>query len=770
MSTDSSGHAGDRTLSIDADEPVGSDAVRLLALGCVLVLTGAYVSVLYDITRVVGGSQSLLALVGVMLLAATGLARTIRPRTAGVLALVGAGVGFAYYLTSAGVELGVVFTAADALLSDTVALATGLPILRMVQAGVWTLGFAPAPVFLSWYLALRGRYELGVVPGGIALGFLVLTGDAGTLVTLAGTLAAVGAVAFGELERRGGSIAQADLLAVLFAVIVALSLSVTIVPGDPSGPTHLVQGEAGSLEATIDSSPQRSGISGQVDLSPEVRFTVESDQRSYWRTGVYDRFTGDEWVRTGQSSRYNGRLASPPGNYETVQQTVTAETELGIMPVAPQPLSLGGDVTRETSVSRHGQPRPETPLEPGESYTVESAKIDADPAALRAAGTNYPEEVTDRHLQTPEDTSSEFRERTAEITAEADTPYEKAAAIESHLRSSKDYSLEVTQPAGNVAEGFLLEMDKGYCVYFATTMTQMLREEGVPARYVTGYTSGQQVDDDEYVVRGLDAHSWVEVYFPDHGWVRFDPTPGGSRDDVHTDRLEEARANGNEAADTEDSEDVPIDEDDGESPASDPNEPIGSPSDPNEDNGTDPGTDPNNGTEPDDPDNGTAPPDDPGDRIDGTTSDETSLSEHLVGIVRETGAIGLIALVGLAAGARRTGAATRLRRGVGVYWHGFRAEPDQDAERAFRRLERLLAREYRPRRGSESARAYLTALSAAETEAESATPLDPRVEQVLESYERAVYGDGVSRAAADEAIEIVDDLARSRLPILGRLR
>ncbi|QCS41061.1 DUF3488 and transglutaminase-like domain-containing protein [Natrinema versiforme] len=774
MSTDSSSHAGDRTLSIDTDEPIGSDAVRLLALGCVLVLTGSYVSVLYDITRVVGGSQSLLALVGVMLLAATGLARLIRPRTAGALALVGAGFGFAYYLTSAGVELGVVFTATDALVSDTVALATGLPLLRMVQAGIWTLGFAPAPVFLSWYLAMRGRYELGVVPGGIALGFLVLTGDAGTLATLTGTLAAIGAVAFGELERRGGSIAQADLLAVLFAVIVALSLSVTIVPGEPSGPTHLVQGEAGSLEATIDSSPQRSGISGQVDLSPEVRFTVESDQRSYWRTGVYDRFTGDEWVRTGQSSRYDGRLASPPGNYETVEQTVTAETELGIMPVSPQPLSLGGDVTRETTVSRHGQPRPETPLEAGESYTVESAKIDADPAALRAAGTNYPEAVSDRHLQTPEDTSSEFRERTAEITAEADNPYEKAAAIESHLRSSKDYSLEVTQPAGNVAEGFLLEMDEGYCVYFATTMTQMLREEGVPARYVTGYTSGQQVDDDEYVVRGLDAHSWVEVYFPDHGWVRFDPTPGGSRADVHTDRLEEARANGNEAADTEESEDVPIgdDEDDpAEPPESDPSDPNGSPSDPNTDNGTDPETDPNNGTGPDDPDNGTNPPNDPGDRVDGDASEGTSLGERLVAIVRETGAIGLVLLIGLAAGARRTGAATRLRRGVGIYWHGFRAEPDEDAERAFRRLERLLAREYRPRRRSESARAYLTALSTAvEAETENAAPLDPRVEQVLESYERAIYGDGVSRAEADEAIEIVGDLARSRLPIVGRLR
>ncbi|QCW03484.1 DUF3488 and transglutaminase-like domain-containing protein [Natrinema pallidum] len=769
MSTDPSSHTGQRTISIGTDRLVGTGGIRLLALACILVLTGSYVAVLYDITQVVGGSRSLFALVGLMLLAATVLARVIRPRTAGVLALSAAGIGFAYYLTSAGVELGVVLSSTDALLSDTVALATGLPLLRMVQAGIWTLGFAPAPVFLSWYLAVRGRYGLGVVPGGAALGFLVLTGDAGTIVTLTGILGAIGAIAFGDLERRGGSIGQADLLAVLFAVTIALSLSVTVVPGQPTGPTHLVQGGPGTLEATIDSAPQRSGISGQVDLSPEVRFTVESDRGTYWRTGVYDRFTGDEWVRTGQSQQYDGRLSNPPGTYDTVEQTVTAETRLGIMPVTPQPLSVDGDVTRDTAVSRHGQPRPEAPLEQGDSYTVESAIIDSSPAELRAAGTDYPDEITERYLQLPEDSSSEFADRTDEITAGTDNPYETATEIERHLRTSKDYSLKVSQPAGNVAEEFLLGMDEGYCVYFATTMTQMLREEGIPARYVTGYTTGQRIGEDEYVVRGLDAHSWVEVYVPDHGWVKFDPTPGGGRADVHTDRLQEARANGNDAADTEDSEDIPIDDGNGsDSPGSDPAGPGDPPSDPAPPNETEPGNgstdDPgSNGT-----DNGTNPTDSGDPAASGTSDTDETLSERLVTVVRETGAIGLVFLVALVAGAHRTGAATHLRRGIGRYWHGFRGDPDRDAERAFDRLEGLLARRYRPRRPSESARAYVTSLP--ETDADDADAPDPRVWHVLECYERATYGDGVSRAEADEVIAIVDDLARNQLPIVGRLR
>jgi len=764
MSTDASGQTDERPISLETDGTTETRAIRSLALASVLVLTASYVSVLYGITQVVGGSRALFALVLVMFVAATVLARLIRPLTAAALALAAAGIGFAYYLTSAGVTPSVVVTAADTIISDTVALATGLSLLQVVQAGIWTLGFAPAPVFLSWYLAMRGRYGLGVAPGGAALGFLVLTGDAGALVTVIGTLAAIGAIAAGELERHGSSLGQTDLLAALFALAVVLSLSVTVVPGQPAAPTHLSQGEPGTLEATLDTAPQRSGIAGPVELSPAVRFTVESDQRSYWRTGVYDRFTGDGWVRTGRSSGYDGHLASPPGEYETVKQTITPKTELGVMPVAPQPIGLEGDVTRRTTVSGHSQPRPETPLSAGESYTVVSAVVDPDPAALRAAGTDYPDTVTDRYLQLPESTSSEFRTRTAEVTADAETPYETAVAIERHLESSKEYSLSVSKPDGNVAEAFTTEMEAGYCVYFATAMTQMLRSEGVPARYVTGYTSGEQVDDDTYVVRGLDAHAWVEVYFPAHGWVRFDPTPGDSRDAVHTDQLEQARDADSQNVDTEESDDVTVSDE-----PSDPtgNEPLEQPEpDPNETTDMDdlnestPATQGNETNEtPSDPDTG-------------TSGSDSADDAPLVTITRETAALGLVALVGFAAGARRTNATTRLRRELGIYWHGRRQNPDRDAERAFARLERLLARQYRPRRRSESARAYLHALSTLSMAADAtdATPIDPRTERVVEYYERTTYGNGVSRTEADDAIAIVDDLARARLPIVGWLR
>ena len=58
-------------------------------------------------------------------------------------------------------------------------------------------------------------------------------------------------------------------------------------------------------------------------------------------------------------------------------------------------------------------------------------------------------------------------------------------------------------------------------------MALMLRMAGIPARVVSGFSPGVRdlEQRNEYKIRDLDAHSWVEVYFADIGWVTFDPTP-----------------------------------------------------------------------------------------------------------------------------------------------------------------------------------------------------------------------------------------------------
>jgi predicted secreted protein len=145
---------------------------------------------------------------------------------------------------------------------------------------------------------------------------------------------------------------------------------------------------------------------------------------------------------------------------------------------------------------------------------------------LRAAGGEYPPEVRELNLGLPE-LDPRVAALAHSITANARTPFDKAVALEQHLRTRFAYTLE--QPAVSPADPlahFLFERRAGHCEYFATAMTVMLRVLGIPARYVNGFAPGEYNDlGDDYIIRGSDAHSWVEVYFPEHGWFAFDPTP-----------------------------------------------------------------------------------------------------------------------------------------------------------------------------------------------------------------------------------------------------
>jgi hypothetical protein len=97
-----------------------------------------------------------------------------------------------------------------------------------------------------------------------------------------------------------------------------------------------------------------------------------------------------------------------------------------------------------------------------------------------------------------------------------------------YLRAGYSYT-EVPPESSRTLPGFLLDGKAGYCQQFSGAMALLLRMGGVPARVATGFTSGAlDQKTGEYVVRDLDAHSWVEVWYPDYGWVTFDPTPASA--------------------------------------------------------------------------------------------------------------------------------------------------------------------------------------------------------------------------------------------------
>ncbi len=164
----------------------------------------------------------------------------------------------------------------------------------------------------------------------------------------------------------------------------------------------------------------------------------------------------------------------------------------------------------------------------GETYEVTASVSLATPEDLRLAGLDYPTWALAKYTALPPEVPQRVRVLGRELTASAETPYDKAKAIEAYLKTLP-YSLSI-QPPPYDADGvdyFLFEQKTGYSEYFASAMTVLLRTQGIPARMVTGYTVGDQVPEhDIYVVTDSHSHGWVEVFFPSYGWISFEPTPG----------------------------------------------------------------------------------------------------------------------------------------------------------------------------------------------------------------------------------------------------
>ena len=122
------------------------------------------------------------------------------------------------------------------------------------------------------------------------------------------------------------------------------------------------------------------------------------------------------------------------------------------------------------------------------------------------------------------------------LTAGLTTPEQMASRLLSHLRDGGRYAYSLEQPEVDAKQQpldvFLFDARRGHCEYFATALAVMLRTLGVPARNVTGFVGGEYNRYGGYfAIRQADAHSWVEAFVPERGWITLDPTPSG-RDEM----------------------------------------------------------------------------------------------------------------------------------------------------------------------------------------------------------------------------------------------
>lgn len=259
-----------------------------------------------------------------------------------------------------------------------------------------------------------------------------------------------------------------------------------------------------------------------------------------WRGVALDEFTGRAWKKSPEARRPNElrnergfyQLGTTESLHRLTTQTIFLEAiESPVLFAAPRPVAIQGEFSL-VRVDGEGSVQARRREYERVRYTARSDTTAPDVALLRKDAAPYPV-AFQRYLQLPRalDPRINARANAMVANAHAGNRYDEARAIESELQSDYGYSLDMKASGPDPLADFLFNVKVGHCEYFATAMAVMLRTRGIATRVVNGFLPGEFNEaSGAFTVRESDAHSWVEVYFPEtNSWVTFDPTPAAGR-------------------------------------------------------------------------------------------------------------------------------------------------------------------------------------------------------------------------------------------------
>ncbi len=308
-----------------------------------------------------------------------------------------------------------------------------------------------------------------------------------------------------------------------------------------------VKGNAG-LTGIDNGLPRSHLIKSGPELSRQLVTTISTGElppmpvianvpapRHYWRTLTYQSYDGRGWWNPppfGVDVTSDEKLITeiPPG-YQLLTQSVTFASETGDRLYWSGAL-VSADVPFQAVWLRKAESTPLlhsnmlAALATTKTYRAESLELRMGAERLRKSPAVYPDWVRRQFLSLPDSIPARVHALARDLTVSESTPYDRALSIEAYLRTFP-YTLEVDQPppGRDAADYFLFDLKQGYCDYYATAMVVLARAAGLPARLVAGYANGAyDYEHAQYIVTENYAHSWVEVYFAEVGWVEFEPT------------------------------------------------------------------------------------------------------------------------------------------------------------------------------------------------------------------------------------------------------
>ncbi|HEX3105566.1 MAG TPA: DUF3488 and transglutaminase-like domain-containing protein [Terriglobales bacterium] len=410
----------------------------------------------------------------------------------------------------------------------------------------------------------RDHYFLAVLSFLMVLAAAVLTVDSTFLIALAGfVLLAVAAFVLMEMMHslkkspvlaRNPRVQNAHRKLSFTILVVAPVLLLLIFVGGTGIFFLLPRVSAGFMSAETGANDITTGFSdrvelgriGQIQQSKTVIMHVAIDGDSFGafapklRGVALSNFDGRNWsnrsdrhpIFRGSDGHFNLDLRNPQFSAtrgHNLHYRVTMEpfiTEVFFLMATPE--SLAGNY-RAVAENVDGSVFNLDNEHPVSRYEADSKIPPPLGARMQSVNDFLGDDVSPDYLQVPK-LDSRIRPLTQTIVSDAKTPYDRASAIETYLRTHYGYTLQLgnTKAADPISD-FLFVRRRGHCEYFASSMAIMLRLIGIPSRVVNGFSGGEFNDiTSQYVIRASDAHSWVEAYIPGEGWLAFDPTPGGN--------------------------------------------------------------------------------------------------------------------------------------------------------------------------------------------------------------------------------------------------
>ncbi|RFU63097.1 transglutaminase domain-containing protein [Peribacillus glennii] len=297
-------------------------------------------------------------------------------------------------------------------------------------------------------------------------------------------------------------------------------------------------------------------LGGGFENDDTVVFRAEAQSRHYWKVENKDFYTGKGWVVSQESDELytefvngeeiTGGTVYPPGVKKIdLKASVSVKLPYSHVPY-PESSSLNkvnapaGEVYRYhfiteriTSYKATGGGLKLKQLEL--AYSMPRFDINELKKVKMRDGIGMGPEFMNQYTQIPTAFPERVKQLAGKITAGKENWYDQAKAIEDYFDSGEFVYDQNDIPYPNETEDyvdqFLFETQRGYCDNFSTAMVMMLRSIDIPARWAKGYTEGTQINHNGervYEVTNNNAHSWVEVFFPNVGWVPFEPTKGFS--------------------------------------------------------------------------------------------------------------------------------------------------------------------------------------------------------------------------------------------------